>query len=115
MNGKIRLIVLILICLMLMTLFVGCNSTTNTPSSSKANKMNYYSKEDFQSLTIGVSNFEDLDNIASPESIQVTSYGACCNYLMQNGGYVRIKLYGKDLIVGAIEEVLCETKETPTS
>ena len=37
--------------------------------------------------------------------MQITSYGGFCKYPMQNGGDIRIKFYGKDLIVGDIEEV----------
>ena len=65
----------------------------------------YYTKEDFKSITIGESTYQDVYNIASSESMQMTSYGGFCEYPMQNGGYVRIKFYGKDMIVGAIEEV----------
>ena len=67
--------------------------------------IDYYEKEDFQSIIIGESTFQDVYKIASEGAIQITSYGGFCEYPMQNGGYIRIKFYGKDMIVGAIEEV----------
>ena len=65
----------------------------------------YYKKEDFQSIVIGESTFNDVYQIAPSESINITSYGGFCEYPMQNGGYVVIKFYGEDLIVAGIEEM----------
>ncbi len=98
-------IIFMVICLAFMVLLVGCGSTSNTNDLSDVSMRAYYRKEDFESITIGESTYEDVYNIACPESMQMTSYGGFCEYPMQNGGYVRIKFYGKDLIVGVIEEV----------
>ena len=65
----------------------------------------YYQKEDFQCIIIGKSTYQDVYKIAPTKSMQITSYGGICEYSMENGGRIRIKLYGKKLIVGAIEEV----------
>ncbi|MBQ8523043.1 MAG: hypothetical protein IJ457_00290 [Clostridia bacterium] len=87
----------------------GCESATTstlgTTQSSKDLAMNYYyTKEDFNSLKIGESTFEDLCNLAEPETIWVLAFGLRCRYPMQNGGYVEIDCYGGDKIVGAIRE-----------
>ena len=68
--------------------------------------MKKYSIEDFQAITIGESTYREVYEIAPPESLQITSYGAFCYYLRQSGGYICIKFYGKDLIVGSIEEIM---------
>ena len=49
--------------------------------------------------------FQDVYKITDAKSMQVTSYGGFCDFPMQNGRYLRIKFYGNDLIVGAIEEI----------
>ena len=89
----------------LMVLHSGCSSTSNTNGFTGESMKDYYKKEDFQSITIGESTYQDVYKIAPTESMQITSYGGFCQYPMQNGGYVRIKFYGKYLIVGAIEEL----------
>ena len=69
----------------------------------------YYTREDFQSIVIGKSTYQDVYVIAPIETLQITSYGGFCDYPMQNGGYVRIKFYEKNLIVGDIEEISLPT------
>ena len=66
-------------------------------------KKYYY--EDFKSISIGDSSFKDVYEIAPIDSIQITSYGGFCEYPAENGGCIRIKFKGKDLIVISIEEV----------
>lgn len=89
-----------------MILFAGCGSTSSTSNGALdgMNMKDYYSKEDFDSIIIGESVFQDVYNISAPESFQVTSYGGLCKYPMQSGGYIWIKFLGKELVVGAIEE-----------
>lgn len=99
-------IILIVVCLPFIVLLIGCGLTPSTNHlGGEVSMGDYYKKEDFESITIGKSTYQDVYNIASPESLQITSYGGLCEYPMQNGGYVRIKFYSKDLIVGVIEEV----------
>lgn len=86
------------VCLGLIVLLSGCGSKLKEDGD-------YYKKEDFQSITVGESTLEDVYKIASTEVMQVTSYGGVCEYPMEDGGYIRIKFYGKELIVGEIEEV----------
>lgn len=100
-----NLIIFIFVCFAFMVLLVGCRSKSNTNNSSEVPMRDYYRKEDFESIIIGESTFKDVYEIVATESIQVTSYGGFCEYPMKDGGCVRIKFYGKDLIVGAIEEV----------
>ena len=65
----------------------------------------YYKIDDFQSIIIGESTYQDVYKITHSETMQVTSYGGFCECPTQSGGYIRIKFYGKELIVGAIEEI----------
>lgn len=97
--------ILIIPFLVSMFLFYGCAPAVPTNNLNEVTMKEYYSREDFKLITIGKSNFQDVYKIASIESMQITSYGGVCDYPMQNGGYLRIKFYGEDLIVGSIEEV----------
>jgi hypothetical protein len=87
-----------------LVLFSGCCPRSNINDFGEESMIEYYQKEDFQSIIIGESTFLDVYIVAPTESMQVTSYGGFCEYPMEDGGYVRIKFYGEDLIVGAIEE-----------
>ena len=95
------ILILIIICLTFMFLLVGCQFTAKNELSME---IDYYKEEDFKSITIGESTFRDVYNIAPAKTMQLTSYGGFCDYPTQDGGYIRIKFYGKDLIVGSIEE-----------
>ena len=96
-----KLIAILLSILMVLLIFASCN----TDGEEKSSVADYYKKEDFKSITIGESTYQDVYNIAPVESMQTTSYGGFCQYPMENGGYIRIKFYGEELIVGGIEEV----------
>lgn len=98
-------IILMMICLSLFALLVGCKANRNTNNSSEALLMDYYTKETFKSIIVGESTYRDVYVIAPTELMLVTSYGGLCEYPMKNGGYVRIKYYSEDLVVGSIEEV----------
>ena len=94
-----------LVCFLIPISFLGCHSATDINDFNEESMMNYYSIEDFQSITVGKSTFQDVNKIVTAKSIQVTSYGGVCEYPKRNGGFIRIKYYGKELIVGAIEEI----------
>ncbi len=94
----------IVLCLILIFLLSGCEAMSNEEEYSGVYIKDYYDIEDFKSITIGESTFADVYKVATTEKMHVTSYGGFCEYPMQNGGYICIKFYGKDLIVGAIEE-----------
>ncbi len=64
----------------------------------------YYTKDDFLSISIGNSAFKDVYEIAPVDSLQITSYGGFCEYPTENGRCIRIKFQGKELIVISIEE-----------
>ena len=96
---------IIVVCLVSMVCHSGCSATSSTNDFTGESMRDYYKKEDFQSITIGESTYQDVYKIAPTESMQITSYGGFCQYPMQNGGYVLIKFYGKHLIVGAVEEL----------
>ena len=98
-------------CVVIFSFFVLMLSLSSCHSTSTANKYdevpmnNYYKIEDFQSITIGESTYKDVYEIASTETIQITSYGGFCEYPMQNGGYICVKFYGRELVVGDVEEI----------
>ena len=69
----------------------------------------YYSMNDFEHIVEGESTYQDVYDIAPPESVQVTSYGVMCEYPMEDGGCIRIKFYGEEPIVGTIEVDLKKT------
>ena len=75
----------------------------NDPDLEKLLKI-YYVIEDFKSISIGDSSFKDVYEIAPSNSIQITSYGGFCEYPTENGGFIRIKFQGEDLIVISIEK-----------
>lgn len=95
--------VLLVICTVFVVLSVGCGQKLNKNHSDGASMKEYYSKEDFQSIEIGKSTYKDVYNIAPPQFIQVTSYGGFCEYPMRSGDCLRIKFYGKEMIVGMVE------------
>ena len=99
------LAILIAFCFVLIIFLASCDSTSKTNDFNEVSMREYYKIEDFESITIGESTYQEVYKVAYSESMQITSYGGFCEYPMENGGYVCIKFYGKDLIVGAIEEV----------
>lgn len=90
-------------CILFVFSVTACEQQTDNEDLQEVSMKEYYSKEDFQSIVIGESTYQDVYNIVPLESIQVTSYGGMCEYPMQDGGCIRIKFYGKELIVGMIE------------
>ena len=95
-------------CVAIIVLLSGCDSASNLNDSTGVVMRDYYTIEDFQSITIGESTYQDICQIAYTESVQITSYGGFCEYPLKNGGCIRIKFYGESLIVGAIEEIKTE-------
>ena len=105
------LLIVLIVCIASMELLIGCEQKSNTNDLDEVHMENYYCKEDFETITIGESTYQDVYSIAPPHSIQITSYGAFCEYPTQTGGHIRIKFYGQNLIVGAIEEVISANKD----
>lgn len=95
--------VFLVINIVIIVLIIGCGQKLNGSYSGEISMKDYYDKEDFQSIVIGKSTYKDVYSIAPPQFIQVTSYGGFCEYPMQNGECLRIKFYGKEMIVGMIE------------
>lgn len=102
--------------LLLVSVFSACTgsksgdttaTTTTTADHSEDDTpaRNYYTEEIFQSIKIGESTFRDVYEIAPTETMQVTSYGGFCEYAMENGGSIRIKFVGEDLVVDDIEVI----------
>lgn len=104
MKIKVSIFAFTCVCIAFVILFAGCALMPNTMVEDEVS-MKKYSIEDFQSITIGESTYHEVYDIAPVESLHITSYGAFCDYPTQSGGYIRIKFYGKDLVVGAIEEI----------
>ncbi|MBP3685661.1 MAG: hypothetical protein J6J21_01380 [Clostridia bacterium] len=70
---------IIVVCLVSMVLHSGCSSTSSTNGFTGESMKDYYKKEDFQSITIGESTYQDVYKIAPTESMQITSYGGFAN------------------------------------
>ena len=101
-----KLFVCLILCLSISISVSGCELIYENDDRSGTNMKIHYSIEDFQSIKIGESTVNDVYILApTGESMQVTSYGAFCDYPMKNGGIIRIKFEGKDLIVTSIEEI----------
>lgn len=90
--------------ILFLALIVGCGTGSRNYNSSEVVMSGYYSIEDFESISIGESTVKDVYNIAPAKTIQVTSYGGFVEYPSRTGGIIRIKFYGKEMIVGSIEE-----------
>ena len=82
-----------------MILTCGCSHE----NVREGNSQNYYTLEDFESIVVGKSNHTDVYIIAPTATMQCTSYGGKCEYMMENGNLICIKFYGEELIVGSIE------------
>lgn len=93
----------ILFCICSIFITTACDSPTDDSTSKEMQTDKYYCADDFRTLVAGESTYNDVYDIAPPSSIRVTSYGAVCDYPQENGGYIRIKLYGSELIVGEID------------
>ena len=99
-----KCILLTVVCFAFVFLFSGCDSTSNANNINEVSMKDYYKIEDFQSIIIGESSLSDVSKIAPIQPLLVTSYGGYCEYPTENGRCIRIKFYGKDFIVGDIEE-----------
>ena len=97
--------VLVVFCFVFTVLLSGCSAKLSKDDLDKTSTKDHYRMEDFQTIIVGESTHQDVYKIGPTGAIQVTSYGGFCEYPMQNGGYIRIKFYGPDLVVGAIEEI----------
>lgn len=93
----------IFVFMIFMVLITACGQNSIDNNLNEVSMKEHYCEEDFQSIIIGKSTYQDVYNIAPPKSIQVTSYGGFCEYPMKDGKYLRIKFYGKEMIVGMIE------------
>ena len=106
--------VVIFVCVAFIVLLSGCDSTSNLNDFAGVAMRDYYTIEDFQSITIGESTYQDVCQVVYTESMQITSYGGFCEYPLRNGGCIRIKFYGESLIVGAIQEIERSTEDRLT-
>lgn len=95
----------IIFLFILFSLIVGCGLKPSNNEKNEVDMKNYYTMEDFEPISIGDSSYKDVYEIAPVESMQITSYGGFCEYPAKNGGCIRIKFQGEDLIVISIEEV----------
>ncbi len=90
-------------CIMIILILAACEQETYSKKLEDNAMIKYYSISDFEHIVEGESTYQDVYDIAPPESVQVTSYGAMCEYPMEDGGCIRIEFYGEELIVGTIE------------
>ncbi len=91
----------IIICTVLAASLAACNASPTVTDSQTETVC--YNINDFQSLKIGESTFDDVYNVAPDFTMYAASYGALCEYASDTGGKIWVKLYGKELILGAIE------------
>ena len=103
--------ILIVFCLIFVFLASGCNSTSSYNDFNIESTKVYYQIEDFDSIVIDKSTIHDLLGIAFAEPLWMTSYGGYCDFPTEDGGYIRIKFYGGDMVVGAIEEISSHTEK----
>ena len=96
--------VLVVTYLVLILSQIGCGNKRDNNGNKEIYMKEYYAIEDFDSISIGNSSFKDVYEIAPIDSMQTTSYGGFCEYPTENGGCIRIKFQGKELIVFSIEE-----------
>lgn len=103
-------IIFVSICLVCMAFVFGCRLISSTNDGREVSMKDYYTREDFQSIVIGKSTYQDVYVIAPIETLQITSYGGFCDYPMQNGGFAdvkqRLKKYGlfKPTYKGAVPD-----------
>lgn len=64
----------------------------------------YYDDDFFEFVVVGQHTYQDICEIAPTDYVQTTSYGIECRYYLKRGGYILMKFYGDDLIVGTIEK-----------
>lgn len=95
--------VLIALFIAMMLLNTSCEQYSNPNSNAEESMELYYTLDDFQSIIVGESTFQDVYDIAPPISLTTTSYGGFCEYPSADGKYIHIKFYGAEMIVGAIE------------
>lgn len=95
----------LLLILFLITLLAGCSSGQNSYELTEVHMRNY-SLNDFGTIIIGESTYEDVYRIAPTESLVVTSYGGFCDFQTEIGGSIHIRFNGPNLVVGAIEEII---------
>lgn len=102
---RINIIYAVLIALFIATMLINtsCEQYANIGNNSEEPMKSYYTLDDFQSIVIGESTFQDVYDIAPPISLTTTSYGGFCEYPSADGKYIHIKFYGAEMIVGAIE------------
>ncbi len=79
-------------------LISACRENVNEAEKN----MGCYSIEDFQTIVVGKTTFQDVYKLFPEEGMIVTSYGGLCNYATESGS-ICIQFYGSDLVVGAIE------------
>ena len=93
----------IIICTVLAASLAACNASSTVTDSGAETETVCYNINDFQSLKIGESTFDDVYNVAPDFTMYAASYGALCEYASDTGGKIWVKLYGEELIWGAIE------------
>ena len=92
----------VLLCIILTFLVSGCTNQTTSTTGNEEYMNNCWVLNDFDSIVIGQSNAQDVNNIAPVEYLHLTSYGGYCEYPMQDGKVIHIDFYGPDLVVGKI-------------
>ena len=95
--------VLIALFIAMMLLNTSCEQYSNPNSNAEESMELYYTLDDFQSIIVGESTYQDVYDIAPTASVIITSYGGICEYPSSDGKHIYIKFYGAEMVVGAIE------------
>ena len=99
----ISYVVFIAMFVAMMLISTSCEQNSNPKSNAGESMELYYTPDDFQSIIVGKSTYQDVYEIAPTTSVTITSYGGICEYPTSDGKCIYIKFYGADMIVGAIE------------
>ena len=101
---KKRYLLIVIFCAF-MCASCGSNSEIN---NAELTMKQFYDMEDFSTIVVGESTYNDVYAIAPFESIYSTSYGGMCEFPTKDGGVIRIKFLEDELVVGSIEEIFVD-------
>ena len=99
MRSFVRYCVFSAITVSILVFLTSCYDRGKLPESTSGGEhMNV-----LDNIVIGESTFHDFMQYYDVDNMVVTSYGGICELELEHGVILRIKFYGKDLVVGSIE------------
>jgi len=94
----------LLTCIMFLFFTMACSAEDKRDISTEPTEK-YFCLEDFEDIVLDETTLFDMDERYMRGEMMVTSYGGCCDYPTEDGGYIRIKFYGPEMVVGNIEYI----------